>query len=289
MGRNFYTPDGIHLNLDALGRALDERNAFAAQFYADDDDSLQRALDRADVGDAIYIGPGEYVEPIVVARAQSALTIIGTGNRGAVAVAPDDTNATALTIEADDVTVINVGCDGAGTGAGLLNRGRRTRVIGSKIEGGTVGLKLTLGTDAQITAGTHGKGDDLWFTDCEVAYNTKGVELVATDYGALTQVRFRGCTFHDNTAADFEESHGAGGAVGVHFRDLDIGGCAFLRMEAGTQPTKYLSLNDDNGNTGVVHDNTFATALDGGKNLVSTGLIWVANKHTGGISGAQPS
>lgn len=259
---------------------------FGAERYVNAGVTIQSVLDTAQAGDTVYIAPGEYDEAVTVARAKSNLTIVGLGNRGAVVIAPSASNATALTVEADDVTLVNVGCDGDGTGSGLVNRGRRTRAYGCKVEGGPVGLKLTLGTVAQINAGTHGKGDDSLFVDCEFAWNTTGVELVASDYGAVTQARFRGCTFHDNSAADFEES---GGSVDIRFRDLDVGGCVFLRQEDGSEPTKYFSLNDDNGNKGVVHGCTFPSALNGGRNLVSTGLIWTGNFHTGGISTGQPS
>jgi hypothetical protein len=248
--------------------------------------TITQALALAVAGDKIFVAPGEYDEAVTVARAQSNLSIIGLGARGSVFIAPSTADATAMTILADDVTIINVGCDGDGTGDGLKNYGRRTRAYSCKIEGGTNGLHLTLGTDAQITAGTHGKGDDCWWVDCEIAWNTNGVKITATDYGAVTQNRFRKAVFHDNTAADFEE---AGGSVNIRFRDLDIGDCDFLRQEDGTEPTKYLSLNDDNGNTGVVHGCTFPSAINSGKSLVSTGLIWVGNLHTGGISTAQPS
>lgn len=251
--------------------------------------TVQAAVTASAAGDTIFIAPGEYVEAVTIAKAKSNLRLIGVGGRGAVYIAPTTSNATALTIEADDVTVINVGCDGDGTGDGVLNRGARTRMYGCKIEGGTNGLQMTLGTAAQVAAGTHGKGADTWFVDCEFAWNTNGVKLVCTDYGAVTQARFVECTFHDNTAADFEEANGSGGSAAVRFRDLDIRRCTFLRQEDGTEPTAYVLLNDDNGNKGVVSGCTFPTALNGGKNLVSTGLIWTGNFHTGGISTGQPS
>jgi len=271
---------GLHFFVSPNGSNLDGEN-WESAFT-----TVQDAIDQASDYDTIHIAPGEYDEAVTIARAKDNLTLIGEGGRGSVFIAPSTTNATALTQEADDVTIINVGCDGDGTGDGLLNRGRRFRAFASKIEGGTIGLRMTLGTDAQITALTHGKGDDCWIVDCEVCWNTKGVQLIATDYGAVTQARFRGCTFHDNTAADFEES---GGSVDIRYRDLDIGACHFLRQEDGTEPTAYILLNDDNGNKGVVWGCTFPSALDGGKNLVSTGLIWAGNFHTGGISTTQPS
>lgn len=248
--------------------------------------TIQAAVTASSAGDTVFVSPGDYNEAVTVAYAKTNLRIIGVGGRGSVAIAPTTSNATALTVEANDCTIINIGCDGDGTGSGVVNRGRRLRMYGCKIEGGTVGLKLTLGTAAQVAADTHNDGSDTLFSDCEIAWNTKGVEIVATDHGAVTQARFRNCWFHDNSAADFEES---GGTVSIRYRDLDIGYCAFLRQEDGTEPTAYVLLNDDNGNKGVVHNCSFPTALTGGKNLVSTGLIWLGNVHTGGISTGQPS
>lgn len=250
--------------------------------------TVQAAIDAANPGDHIVIPVGTYSEEILIPHTLSGIVIEGDGGRGAVAIEAD-TDGVALTNHADDVTLINVGCAGDGTGGGIVNTGRRFRTQGCKIEGGALAMSLSLGTVAQIAAHSRGKGDDCWFIDTEFCWATTGVKLTGTDYGAVTQIRFRDCTFHDNTAADFEEATGSGGAVGVHFKDLDIGDCTFLRQEDGTEPTKYLSLNDDNGNKGVVHGCSFPTALAGGKNLVSTGLIWVGNRHTGGTSTGQPS
>lgn len=254
--------------------------------YVANAESITAVLALCVAGDTVLLEPGEYDEAVTIARSLSNLTLIGMGGRGAVFIAPSTANATAMTILADDVTIVNVGMDGDGTGSGCVNYGRRTRLVGCKIEGGTIGLKMTLGTVAQIGADSHGKGDDCWIIDCEIAWNTKGVEIVATDYGAVTQARFRGCTFHDNSAADMEES---GGSADIRYRDLDIDDCKFRRQEDGTEPTAYILLNDNNGNKGVVSNCSFPTAINGGKNLVSTGLIWVSNRHTGGISTGQPS
>lgn len=259
---------------------------FGSERYVSAGVSVQSVVDSAQPGDVVYVQPGEYDEAVTVPRAKSNLTIVGLGGRGAAFVAPSTANADALTILADDVTVVNLGCDGDGTGSGVVNYGRRTRMHGCKVEGGANGLKATLGTVAQIAAGTHGKGDDCWYVDCEFAWNTNGVLIAASDYGAVTQLRFRECVFHDNSAADFEES---GASADIRFRDLDVHGCAFRRQEDGTEPAKHLSLDDDNGNTGVVSGCYFPTALDGGRNLVSTGLVWAGNLHTGGVSNGQPS
>lgn len=254
--------------------------------------TITAALSAASSGDVIYVAPGEYDEAVTVARAKSNIQIIGVGGRGAAFIAPSTTNATALTVLADDVTIKNLGCDGDGTGSGCINYGRRFRAVGCKFEGGDgangTGLTLTLGTDAQITALTHGKGDDSRIEDCEFAYNTHGLRLVCTDYGAVTQARIYDCYFHDNTNG-IEEANGSGGSASVRYRDLEILRCRFLRNEDGTEPTMYVALNDDNGNKGVMANCVIPSAINGGKVLVSTGLIYVGNYHTGGLSTAQPS
>lgn len=252
--------------------------------------TVQAALDAASAYDTILVAPGEYDEAVTIARSKSNITIIGTGGRGAQYIAPSTANATALTNLADDVTLKNIGCDGDGTGSGMTNYGDRLRAYDCKFEGADgaagTGLRLTLATVAQEAADTHGTGADCMFFDCEFAWNTQGVRFIATDYGAVTQPRFVGCFFHDNSAADFEES---GGSVDIRYRDLEIFACRFNRKEDGTEPTAYILLNDDNGNKGTVKGCYFPTALNGGKNLVSTGLIWAGNFHTGGLSTGQPS
>ena len=162
-------------------------------------------------------------------------------------------------------------------------------LIECKIEGGTWPLILRLGTVAQIAALTHGKGADVLMDDCEFCWAANCVRLMNSDYGALTQARFLDCKFHNFTASAFEEADGSGGSAAVRFRNLEIGRCTFDDNEGGAAPTKYLSLDDDNGNDGIVHDCSFPTAINSGLNLVSTALHWVSNRHTGGISTGVPS
>lgn len=252
--------------------------------------TVQAAIDAARSGDQILIAPKRdddgYDEAVTIPRSKRNLKLIGVGARGSVFIAPSTTNATAVTNEADETVFENIGMDGDGTGHACVNRGRRVRWYGCKIEGGTDGLRATLGTAAQVAADTRGDGSDCILYDCEIAWNTNGVHIVASDHGAVTQLRFRGCWFHNNTAADFEES---GGSAAVRFQDLDIGQCKFSRLDDGTEPAMYIILNDDNANSGMVWGCTFPTAINGGNNLVSTALIWVGNFHTGGVSAAQPS
>lgn len=256
--------------------------------------TIQDAVDAASAGDTIIVAPGQYDETVTISRTGadgeelSNLTIIGAGGRGAVFIEPSTEDAGGLVCHADDVTLVNIGCAGEDetSAVALTVTGARFRAYGCKLEGGLSQLVLGPGTDAQITAGTRGDGADALFQDCEFCWGTNGVVLTASDYGAVTQARFRGCKFHNLTAASFEE---AGGSVDVRFRNLEISDCTFDDLEGGTAPTKFVSLNDDNANDGIATNNRFPTAINSGLNLVSTALHWVCNQHTGGVSTAQPS
>jgi hypothetical protein len=252
--------------------------------------TIQDAVDNASAIDTIFIAPGEYDEQVSIPRAKSNLKLSGIGARGSVFIAPSDANAVALTNLADDIRISNVGCDGEGTGGGLLNYGKRFRAYRSKFEGGANAIILTLGSDAEITALTHGKGDDTLFEDCEIAWATLGALLKATDYGAVTQTFFKRCYFHGLPTASIEETN-AGGSASIQFRGLLVDECVFGAGDEDTDalPTKWISLNDNNANSGVISRCVFPDAINGGRNLVSTALRWVSNYHTGGISTGQPS
>lgn len=248
--------------------------------------TLQAAINASRPGMSIYIAPGQYNEAVTIPAGKSNISLIGVGGRGAAYIETETTNGVALTNHAADVTVMNLGLDGDGTGAGLINTGARFRAYGCKIEGDDIACQMTMGTVAQIAAGTKGKGSDCLLDDCEFAWATTGMLLTASDYGAVTQLRVRKSLFHNHSAASVEES---GGTVSIRYRNLRIDECVFEQLEDGTIPTKFISLNDDNGNKGIVARCTFPTAINSGKNLVSTGLLWTSNFHTGGISTAQPS
>ena len=252
--------------------------------------TMAKALTKAGSNDTVYMLPGQSEEAaLTIAATQKKLAIIGLGGRGAAYIKTSTANGTTLTNHADDVTLVNVGLEGIGTGGGLLNTGQRLRAYASKIEGGSLALDLSMGTVAQIAAATRGKGADLLFDDCEIAWATTGVKLTGTDYGAVTQARFRRCLFHNLSAASFEEATGASGEASIRFRDLEVSDSTFMGMEDGTAPTAYMLLNDNNSNTGLVTRSSFPTALAGGLNLVSTNVDWVCNYHTGGVSTGQPS
>lgn len=255
--------------------------------------TITKALEMATAGDFIMVLPGQYDEsPTVVRTTHSKLTIIGVGNRGSVYIEPSTEDADGLTVNADDVTIINIGCaaedDSAGNYA-LIVTGSRFRAFGCKFEGGEQQVRFGPGTVAQEAAGTHGRGGDCLFDDCEFAWGTYGFVVVGTDYGAATQVFVQNCRFHNIATACVFEVVGSGGSAGVLFRNLQLRDCIFDDSEGGTAPTFYVDLNGDNANDGIVAGCQFPTAINSGLNLVSTALHWVGNFHTGGISTAQPS
>jgi hypothetical protein len=258
--------------------------------------TIQYAIDQSAPGGVIVVSEGAYDEAVTIARdggrlgtGLAGLTIVGLGGRGATFVETSTTNATALTNDCDDITIVNVGFAGDGTGAGVINTGSRLRMYGCKLEGGAVAIQFTLGTVAQDAAGTKGNGADCLLEDCETAWTTRGILLTCTDYGAVTETFISNCYHHDHSAAAIDESVGSGGSAAVLFQGLRINNCIFNDLEDGTAPTAFILLNDNNANAGIVTQCAFPSAINSGKNLVSTALHWVSNYHTGGISTAQPS
>jgi hypothetical protein len=264
-------------------------NPFGRARIVPSDGSIQAAIDEAQAGDVIYIEAGEYDEEVSIPFGTNNITLVGIGGRGGAFIAPSAANPTALTVHGNDITVINVGCEGSGTGKGLRVTGARFRAYGSKFEGGAEAVRIGPGTAAQVDV-SAGDGADGLFEDCEFAWSARGLMIAASDYGAVTQLRVRNCRFHNLTTAHIDEV-GAGGGVtaSIQYRNLEIKDNVFDRDENGAEPTQYVLLNDDNTNTGIVTGNRFPSAINGGKNLVSTACYWVSNFHTGGVSAAQPS
>lgn len=256
-------------------------------------DTIQKAVDIATRGTTIIVAPGQYDETVTISRtsAHSNLTIMGMGGRGAAYIEPSTEDTAGMVCHADDVTLINIGvaAEDETSAAALTVTGSRFRAYGCKIEGGADQLIIGPGTVAQEAAGTHGRGADWLFHDCEFAWGTDGIVLTCTDYGGVTQGLIDKCRFHNLTAKHITEAVGSGGSAAVTFFNIVIQDCTFDDLEDGTAPTNYIDLNGDNANTGVVTRCSFPTAINSGLNLVSTAMHWVCNYHTGGISTGQPS
>jgi hypothetical protein len=237
--------------------------------------TIAAAITAASAGDTIYIAPGSYDEQVTVSKAK--LTLVGAGNRGTVAVAPSASNPTAVKVTVDDVTLINIGCEGDGTGGGLHLQGDvdRFRAYGCKIEGGAFAAKL------ESTA--SGAVSDTRFDDCEFAWTGTAIHFVVTGGGdPVTQTYIKKCLFHNYTAA----------AINVdttHTADLWVEDCFFGRQEDGTEPTDYILANVAS-TTGFFSGNMFATATNAtGVLTIASGVIWSANATEAGWSTARPA
>lgn len=252
--------------------------------------TIGRAVTAATSGDQIRIAPGAYAENVTIPHSKANLHFLGVGNRRRCSIAP--ATGTGLLCRANGVTLQNVNCAALGTGVACIVTGDRFTAIGCKFENddGT-GACLTIGpgTNANKVAGLDGGGADALFDDCEFAWAATGVILQGTDYGAATEDVFRRCRFHNLATAHITENVGSGGSAAVTFANAKIEDCTFEKDEAGNAPTKFISLNANNGNTGLVTKCVFPVASNGGKVLVGTGANVVQCYFTGGPNTAAPT
>lgn len=254
--------------------------------------TIGAAVSKSAAGGFIILATGQYDETVTIPRALSNLTIIGVGGRGAAFIEPTTEDAGGMIVNADDVTLYNVGvaAEDETSGVALTITGSRFRAYGCKFEGGADQVVFGPGTVAQEAAGTHGVGADGLLDDCEIAWGTDGLVPTCTDYGAVTQWLIRNCRFHNLTANGIVEAVGSGGSAAVTYRNLVISNCIFDDLEDGTAPTNaYIDLNANNANTGQLVGCYFPQASNGGKVLLSTALHCVGVYFTGGISTGQPS
>lgn len=242
--------------------------------------TITQALALAAAGDVVYVAPGTYAESFTIS--QSHLTIVGMGSLGSVIIQPVATTAVAVTVTGQRVTLVNLDVSAAETTAliGVLvngdgfvarqckfetydNAGTALKFLPSAVSGGTASLFKVI--------------------DCEFAWCATGINFFQAT-STCTQGRVTRCWFHNCSAAAIAEN--SANAV----RNLVVEDCTFDDMEDGSAPTKYIQLpgSSDLG-TGIVTRCSFPTAINGGLNLVSTGIHWVCNYHTGGVSTAQPS
>jgi hypothetical protein len=233
--------------------------------------TITYALSRVLAGDVIAIMPGSYDEQVTIAAAKSGISLIGLGNRGSVCIAPSGTNKTALTVSADDVTLINIGCEGDGTGGGLVvsDDVARFRAYGCKLEGGALATKLI------------GVGD-LLMDDCEYCWTASGLLFAVGAEGFCTQVKISRPRFHNC------ETVCAGLATNGGVVNLDLSEGVFDNAEDGTPPTDYIKI-DRVGDTGIISGCRFATATNAAAVLtIAAGIMWVGNVTEAGVSAARP-
>ncbi len=241
--------------------------------------TIQGAVDAAAAGDRILIAAGDYVEAVTITK--DNLSLYGVGARGSIAIAPGG-NGIAVLIDGTDsrveeVHLVNIGGEGAGTGGGLHVKGniRRIRLDACKFEGGAFGAKL------ESTAA--GSVADVIFRDCEFAWTATGVSILSSGGGdPVTQVHFEDCLWH-NCSADCLKSTVSAPT------NLTVSGCRFDDDEAGTAPTgKYIDAQVAN-TSGIVTGCYFPAAINGAKVLVAATCIVLGCWFTGGANTAAPT
>lgn len=249
--------------------------------------TIQAAVNAASARDVIFIAPGNYDEAVTL-TGKDDLVLIGGGGRGNVAIAPSASNAIALTIEgtsanrAQDITLINVGCEGNGTGGGLYLKGniRRVRAYQCKLEGGAFAAKVE-----STAAGSVG---DVWLDDVELAWATDGLILKTSGGGdPVTNLALRRSLIH-NITTDCVRGEG------TYQTNIQVYDNVFDNSEAGTQPTQFIDLAVAS-TTGIVTRNSFATTVIAStKFAIASGVLWVGNfceaegPATGGGTSGRP-
>jgi hypothetical protein len=262
--------------------------------YCSSNRSIQSAVNQSVPGTIIVVAPGSYNETVTIPRGAGPLTIVAANGRNTAAIAPSTTNANALVNNSNDVTLLNMGLAANGTGKAFVNTGSQVRLLGCKLEnddGTGECAQLTLNTvvEHNATPRIYGNGADVRFEGCEFAWAADGIELVCTDWGAVTELQVVNCWFHDLDGKHIYETVGSGGSAGVMYASILLQNNVHSKDEAGTAPTDYILLNGDNANTGLMTGCVFPQVLAGGKVLLSTALICVGCFFIAGLSTTQPS
>ena len=262
--------------LDGIPRSF---NPFGKTRRVQSGTTIQSVVNAAAAGDVIYIDGGDYDEQVSITK--DNLTLVGVGSRGAVAIAPTAANPKAITIDGtgaggrvEEVTLINLGCEGSGTGGGLHVKGdiRRIRFYGCKLEGGAFGCKL------ESTA--QGSVGDLRFEDCEFAWTTTGLHLTASGGGdPVTNVYVRGGLFH-YCSAEWILSDVA------HTTGLWVAESLFAKEEDASAPVAGQLDVAVASSEGLFAGNFFDLATMASATLViASGIRWVGNMTEAGVGG----
>lgn len=237
--------------------------------------TVAQAIAASVAGDVIMLGPGVYSEDEITIETADIL-IYGAGLQGEIAFEPN-TGQNAIHVMASGVTFVNIDfADGSG-GTYAVKVGdadhqiNRTRFFGCKFEGDAIGLLLQ-------------EAGDCWIIECEFAWSVNGLRLQSGNDGFCTEIYVRKCNFHDITTDQIGQS-----AAAQQVDTLEISDCIFNTSEGGTAPSHFINLSD-NGNSGIVTNNSFAVATNTvAKIVVGTSILYVANRTVAGISTARPA
>jgi len=241
-------------------------------------ETLEELFNVIQPNDVAFLAPQRFEETGLVLD-KSGVSLIGygfdLGGLGSAFIEPGGVNDPGLSIEADDVTLINVGVAGKGTADYALQLGdeiARFRAYRCKLEGPDgVAVKIV------------GTGD-IMFDDCEFCWCGVGVDFVGGVSSFPTQTLIRRSRFHNIVTAHLRGTGATGKNVNTelidNFHDKD---------ESAVGPTDYLLL-DAAGSTGLVSGCRFAHATNEAAVLtIAAGIMWAANATEAGWSTARPA
>lgn len=225
--------------------------------------TIQGAVDVASVGDAILIdGATEYDEDVTIST--RGLSLIGVGPRHSIRVTGVAAGtSTALTIDGvDDVSIYNLNLEGRSGGGGLVinDVSRRVTLVGCRLHGGDAA--------ASIVSNPSSVG---WvtFDDCQFASSAIGLSVTNAGGGITQQVVVRNSLFWSITTDCIVQSGFS--------QNWIIDGNTFAG-DAGTEPTRFLDI-DDASTTGLVCNNTFATTVQASSKMaIASGVLYVNNR-----------
>lgn len=244
--------------------------------------TIADALANASAGDTIMLQPGIYNETVTIDL--DGITLIGLGNVLNTTVGYEyggtASDQSALIVNGKNCRVINIDFSGGATATNGVE------IVGDGFQ--AINCKFEMQNDAGValkfspTAVSGSTASIATIFGSEFAWCETGIQT-ATDTSSTTQVKVINCQFNNCSV----ECIGEANADSV--RNFVVQSCTFDAMEDGTAPSGgYINMSG-NSSTGIVTLCSFPTAINSGENTVGTGIIWVGNFHTGGISNAQPS
>lgn len=273
---------GLHYYVDAdTGSNSNDGKSWSSAFL-----TVQAGDNAAVTGDIIHIAAGDYAETVTVTGATDEIMFIGEGPRTSVSIAPTVANANAFVLDGtvasariEECTLININCDGNGTGIGLHIKGniRRATIIDCKLEAGD-----TTGTAVKLESTGAGSIGDVQIRGGEICWAQTGLSIDVTGGGdPATEIWVEGVRFHNITA-----NHVINATATSHI--IELWQCRFFPLEAGTAPTGlYVDLRA--GTTvGGVNDCYFPVAIAGGKVLVDAD-VKVLSRFTDGFNTVAPT
>ena len=249
-------------------------------------DTFTKAISLATAGrgDQIHVRPGDYDEAEINVN-KADLAIIGHGANGAVGITPAS-GIEAMKITANDVVLKNLRIEGVNdSDYGLSIGDFDNAVLGVRV----VGCLLRNGSHATNPAVLiHGAGD-LYLVSNDIAWAGIGIEYKGGSESYPTQIFQLGNFFH-NLSVQHLAQRVIGGIDNGKVVNLNHIGNRHDVLEAGTEPSGVWIELDHTGSSGLVEDNSFATATnDVAKFAIATNVHWVANKTEAGVSSARPA